>query len=171
MTKHSRLGHNSYSNPFMRPDTREGWGAILACDWLTVYNMWLWLVRTDPCSLNGEWNKHDLLDVRELAAVTLGGPGTGAGDRICNVANWGEFAQGHSYDRLMIISSWLTRVTRDTNLVQCRAIKIKVRTEVHCEQRVSGDKLKLFLSSGKSNNWIYQWILKRPTSVREKECH
>ena len=27
MTKPSRLGHNSYSNPFMRPDTREGWGA------------------------------------------------------------------------------------------------------------------------------------------------
>ena len=23
MTKHSRFGHNSYSNPFMRPDTRQ----------------------------------------------------------------------------------------------------------------------------------------------------
>lgn len=103
MTKPSRLGHNSYSNPFMRPDTREVWGVILDCDWLKSFNPSLWLVRTVPCSLNGEWNKHDLLDVRELAAVTLGGPGTG--DRICNVANWGEFAQGHSYDRLMIISS------------------------------------------------------------------
>ena len=66
----------------MRPDTSEvrywtviGWQLIMpASDWLE-----------QTCAIRGEWNKHDLLDVRELAAVTLGGPGTG--DRICNVAN------------------------------------------------------------------------------------
>ena len=67
MTKHSRFGHNSYSNPFMCPDTRQR-GELL---YLSVIGsrLKIWTVIGQNCpdqSGDGEWNKHDLLDVREL---------------------------------------------------------------------------------------------------------
>lgn len=150
------------------------------CLWLALAsNAGLWLVKTvltNPGTGNGT-------NMIYLMSENCCRDTWRSRDRISNVANCGEFArQGHSYDRLMqgvpglmIISSWLTCDTDMEQSVQFKMIKVRTgplransRAKSEC-----GDKLKLFetfLSSGKNNNWIYQWNLKRLTWVM-KECH
>ena len=98
MTKHSRFGHNSYSNPFMCPDTRQR-GELL---YLSVIGSRLKISTVIGQNCPGQPGTGNGTNMIYLMSENCCRDTWRSRDRICNVANCGEFArQGHSYDRLM----------------------------------------------------------------------